>query len=128
MPLNILIVDDSATTRAIIKRTITLSQVQTRSILEACDGQEALNILADHPIDLIFADLNMPRMDGVELTGRIRSNPRIATIPVVIVSSESMENRIAALKAQGIAGYIRKPFTPERLRNVIEELAGAGHA
>jgi two-component system, chemotaxis family, chemotaxis protein CheY len=127
MSLNILIVDDSATTRAIIKRTIMLSQT-VASITEAPDGQAALEILTTQPVDLVFADLNMPRMNGVELTGQMRANPAIATVPVVIVSSESMESRIASLKAQGIAGYIKKPFTPEQIRNVIDELAGASHA
>jgi two-component system chemotaxis response regulator CheY len=122
MAYNILIVDDSATIRAVIKRTIGMAGVSTGKLFEAANGKLALEVLKSNPVDVVFADLNMPEMGGVELTSNIRGNPAWNKLPVVIVSSESMEKRIAILQAQGISGYIHKPFTPEQIRNVIEQV------
>lgn len=128
MAYNILIVDDSATIRAVIKRTIGMAGVQISKLYEAANGKLALDVLKANPIDVVFADLNMPEMGGIELTSNIRSNSAWSKLPVVIVSSESMEKRIAILQAQGISGYIHKPFTPEQIRNVIEQVLKVPHA
>jgi two-component system chemotaxis response regulator CheY len=122
MAYNILIVDDSATIRAVIKRTIGMAGVETKQLFEAANGKLALEVLSKNPIDIVFADLNMPEMGGMELTAAIRASSAWNKMPIVIVSSESMEKRIAVLQAQGINGYIHKPFTPEQIRNVIEQV------
>lgn len=122
MAYNILIVDDSATIRAVIKRTIGMAGVPTKQLFEAANGKLALEVLKNNPIDIVFADLNMPEMGGVELTAQIRASAAWNKMPIVIVSSESMEKRIEALQAQGINGYIHKPFAPEQIRNVIEQV------
>lgn len=124
----ILLVDDSATTRAVIKRTITMAGVAVDNLLEAANGKEALAALEHFKIDIVFADLNMPEMGGVELTERIRANPDWAHVAIIIVSSESMEKKIAMLRQQGIRGYIKKPFTPEQIRDVINEVIGVVNA
>jgi two-component system chemotaxis response regulator CheY len=125
---NILIVDDSATTRAIIKRTVQMTGIPTEQIFEASDGLQALLTLGREKIDLILLDLNMPNMGGLETTKRIRSMPCIATVPVVIVSSESTAGRQNQLAAEGVQAYITKPFTPERIREVLTNVLGVKDA
>lgn len=128
MAYKILLVDDSATTRAMIRRTIKMAQVPTDALFEAADGKQALAVLAANHVDLVFADLNMPEMNGIDLTKSIRNTPATADIPVVIVSSESMEAKIALLRHYGARGYIKKPFTPEQIRAVITDILGVVNA
>lgn len=130
MSYTFLIVDDSATTRAIIKRTLNMSGVPVKQILEAPDGAAALQVIKTTPIDLGFFDINMPNMTGIELTAKLRSDTdaRVKGTPVVIVSSESTASRIEQLRAQGIQGYIKKPFTPEQIREVITTTIGVRNA
>ncbi len=130
MSYTFLIVDDSATTRAIIKRTLAISGVPIKQVLEAPDGAAALTIVQSMPIDLGFFDINMPNMTGIELTAKLRADadPRVKATPVVIVSSESTASRIEQLRAQGIQGYIKKPFTPEQIRDVVTATIGVRNA
>jgi two-component system chemotaxis response regulator CheY len=127
MPYNILIVDDSATTRAMVKRIITLCGFDTADVLEACDGKEGLDVLGARAIDLVLADLHMPNMGGIEMTQRMMGDPKLRNIPVVIVSADPNANRIDQLKQQGVKGYLAKPFTPERFRDVLGQLLGVPH-
>jgi two-component system chemotaxis response regulator CheY len=128
MSFDILIVDDSAVTRALIKRTIKLSGLSVGSIYEADDGETGLEMLAQHHVDLVLADLHMPIMNGVEMTARILANDKTREIPVVVVSAEPDNEQIEQLKHRGIRGYLRKPFTPEGLSHVLTELLGVAHA
>ncbi len=127
MSFNILIVDDSAVTRALIKRTIKLANLPIDSLYEADEGQAALKMLAIHNIDLVLADLHMPKMDGMEMTAHIISNEATREIPVVIISAEPDEEQIEVLKQKGIKGHLRKPFTPEDLSRTLTELLGVIH-
>lgn len=124
MNYDILIVDDSATTRAIIKRSIQMADLPVGSFHEAENGAAALDVVAASHVDLVLADLHMPQMDGVELTRRLLGNPTTKDIPVVIISAEPDQAKLDALKQQGVRGYIRKPFRPEGIRDVITELLG----
>lgn len=126
MAYTILIVDDSATTRAVIKRTIQMAQVPVARFIEAGNGRDALMILRQGGVDLVLLDLNMPEMTGMEVATVAHADPDI-TAPIVIVSSESMASRIAQLKAQGVRDYIKKPFTPEQIRDVVTNVLGAAH-
>jgi two-component system chemotaxis response regulator CheY len=128
MGLRFLIVDDSATTRAIIRRTIRLSGVPADAVLEASNGIEALQMLTGERVDLVLADLHMPGMDGVELMKNMQRDQLLATIPVVIVSADPNISRIKELTRNGVRGHLRKPFTPESLRALIEQTLGAAHA
>jgi two-component system chemotaxis response regulator CheY len=124
MSHKILIVDDSATTRAFIRRSIKVAGFTTDAIHEAADGAAALAILATEPIDLVVADLHMPTMDGVEMTRRILADDVLKNIPVVVVSADPNTERLERLRESGIKGYVRKPFTPEALRNVLAPILG----
>lgn len=124
MSLNILIVDDSETVRSIIVKTLQIAGVPTREVFQAGNGKEALDILRAQWVDLVFSDINMPEMGGVELLEKMQQEDLLKSIPVIIVSTEGSATRIEAMKAQGVRAYIRKPFSPEQLRAVVMDIVG----
>lgn len=128
MSLNILVVDDSATVRAVIKKTLEIAGVPVSKLYQAENGKEALEILSESWIDLVFADINMPVMTGIEMVERMAADGLLKTIPVVVVSTEGSATRIEQLKAKGVSAYIRKPFTPELLRSVVDDIVGVENA
>lgn len=119
---NVLIVDDSKTTRSIIEKALRHSGVDLGDVRFAADGVEALELLEEAWVDIVFADLNMPRMGGVELVERMADFDIVSSIPVVIVSTEGRADRIEHLFSCGVAAYVRKPFSPEELGAVVREL------
>jgi two-component system, chemotaxis family, chemotaxis protein CheY len=127
MSYSILIVDDSATIRGYIKRTLRLARLSADQLHEAADGQQALAVLAAHRIDLILTDLHMPVMDGAEMTRRILADPATARIPVIVVSADPNAQRIEELRELGVRGHLRKPFTPEDIRRVVCGIMGGSH-
>jgi two-component system chemotaxis response regulator CheY len=124
MSLNVLVVDDSAVVRKMIIKTLGMAGLPIGDAIEAANGREGLEALEANWIDMVFADLNMPEMNGEEMIDRIRQNPALAELPVVVISTEGSETRIQRLLEQNVK-FIHKPFTPEQLREVIEELVGA---
>jgi len=123
MPLNILIVDDSAVMRGMILKSLHMSGVPLGEVHQAANGQEGIDCMNDNWIDLIFADLNMPVMDGEEMINRMRETPDKEDIPIIVISTEGSETRIDRLKQKGIS-FIHKPFTPEIIRDTINDLTG----
>lgn len=123
MALNVLIVDDSSVTRRMIGRALEMSGLDLGGVHEAGNGLEALSILDGQWVDLALVDVNMPEMNGEELLSRIRSRPATAQLPVVVVSTEGSETRIARLRAMG-ASFVRKPFQPADLRSTVLQLLG----
>lgn len=124
MSLNILIVDDSVTVRAVIKKTLKLAEIPYNELHEAGNGQEALDILKDAWIDLVFADINMPVMTGIEMVEKMSDDGMLSSVPVIVVSTEGSQTRIEQLKQKGISAYVRKPFTPETIKSVVNEVLG----
>jgi two-component system, chemotaxis family, chemotaxis protein CheY len=127
MQLNVLIVDDSAVMRSMIRRTLSLSGIALGEIYEAGNGAEALDQLSANWVDLALVDINMPVMDGEELLTRVRASEEWRALAVIIVSTESSETRLARLREHA-AQIVRKPFTPELLRNTILQVTGLTHA
>lgn len=127
MAFNVLVVDDSAVMRQMVVRTLKMSGVPLGTILEASNGEEGLFILQDQWVDLLMLDVNMPVMNGEEMLRRIRQNPETESLPVIIVSTEGSETRLAALQDLG-ASIVRKPFAPETLRDVILRVTGVSDA
>lgn len=124
MPYNILIVDDSETVRAVLARTLEMAGVAVSTLHQAANGEEALEVMKNNWIDLVFSDINMPGMGGVEMIERMQESDLLGTVPVVVVSTEGSKTRIDDLLSKGVRAYIRKPFTPEKVKAVVEKLLG----
>lgn len=124
MSANILIVDDSRIMRQMIKRTIQVAGLDVGACYEAGNGIEGFAQLAEHDIDVVILDINMPVMNGVQFLKRVHDDARLCKVPVVIASTEGSETRINELMSYGAAGYVRKPFQPEQLRDVLTPLMG----
>jgi two-component system chemotaxis response regulator CheY len=119
MSLRILIVDDSPIIRSVIEKNIRMADLPVDACIHAGNGQEALSELGGEWVDLVFVDINMPVMNGVELIERMKADSLLKTIPVIVASTEGSQTRIDALNELGIAGYLRKPFTPEQFKETI---------
>ncbi len=124
MGQDILIVDDSAVIRQVVKKTLDMADLDVGEVYEASNGIEALAQLRDHPVAVMLVDINMPTMNGIQLLARIKQNDRLQHIPIVIVSTEGSKERIKELEQAGVLGYLRKPFQPEQLRDVLTPLLG----
>ena len=117
---HILIADDSATSRMIIQRCLQIVGLSDATFYEAGDGIEALDILTRHKeIDLIVTDINMPKMNGLDLLRHLKSDPRLKQIPVIIISTESGQSTVMEAVELGAAGFIRKPFTSDQIRDKL---------
>jgi len=124
MAFNILIVDDSPAMRRVVKRVVDLSGVDVGNYLEAGDGLQALTVLRAEWVDLVLTDINMPEMDGEELLLEVRKDENLKSIPVLVVSTDQTEARIAQMLALGADGYISKPFAPAALSEELHRLLG----
>jgi two-component system chemotaxis response regulator CheY len=122
MAIAVLIVDDSIATRQVIERILRLADSEIGSCHHAGNGNDALKILREQWIDLVFADLHMPGMGGRELLKRIRENDLWARIPVAIVTSEQSDETEVELVEMGANFYQKKPLTPESLKQVFDTL------
>jgi two-component system chemotaxis response regulator CheY len=125
MSYTILVVDDSAIVRTMVKKAVSMAGLDVGQVHEAANGKEALAVLGRTWIDVVFADINMPEMTGTELVRHMKADPALASTPVVIISSEQSQTRIDELKAWGARAYLKKPFRPEQFREVVENLLGA---
>lgn len=128
MAYNVLIVDDSRTMRKIIQKSVALSGFELGDCWEAGNGQEALEMLNAHMVDLILADLNMPVMNGLEMLRELQKDERRRAIPVVLITTEGSEQRLEEAYALGVKGYIQKPFHPETIRDVLTGITEKNHA
>jgi two-component system, chemotaxis family, chemotaxis protein CheY len=118
--MNILIVDDFATMRRIIKGV--LKQLGFSNLIEAEDGEAALKELRKEKVGLIVSDWNMPNMTGLELLKAVRADSSLKSIPFLMVTAEGQkENVIQAVQA-GVSNYIVKPFTPETFNSKLEKI------
>lgn len=120
--LNILIVDDSAVMRRMVRRVVELTDVAIAEVHEAGNGREALEVMRRHAIDALFTDLNMPVMSGTELLRAI--NDRAEPPPVrVVISTDGSDARRREAEALEVTHYLEKPLRPEVMRDVLCELA-----
>jgi two-component system, chemotaxis family, chemotaxis protein CheY len=117
-PNKILVIDDSK----LVHRMFSVILPKTR-LVSALDGQEALARLAEHPdTDLIFLDINMPRMNGLEFLSQVKADATLAQIPVIIISTEGKEeDTLRGLRA-GAAAYVKKPFRNEAILDIVYRL------
>ncbi len=125
MSVTILVTDDSAIVRAVVRKVIGLAGLDVDRVHEAANGEEALQVLRRTRVDLVLADVNMPQMSGVELLQRMRADPELAKVPVVAISSDHTDARVEELRRHGVRAYVTKPFRPEQLRATLLEVLGA---
>jgi len=121
--MRILIVDDSAMMRAMIKRVIKLADVPVDDILEASNGAEGLELLKEHVVHLLLTDINMPVMNGADMLREISLNDRWRNLNRVIISTDGSTVRREEAEELDVRCYLEKPFSPEVLRDVLNELA-----
>ncbi len=121
MSKRIMIVDDSVTVRQVLRLTLTNAGYD---LLEACDGEDALNVIAGQEIDMMITDLNMPKLDGIELIRQVRKCKEYRFLPIVMLTTESADDKKQEGKAAGASGWIVKPFKPEQLLKVVNLIIG----
>jgi two-component system chemotaxis response regulator CheY len=116
---SILAVDDSASMRKMV--SFTLSSAGYR-VTEAVDGQDALEKAQSQSFDLVLTDQNMPRLDGLGLTKKLRETAAFAKTPILILTTESSDQMKQAGRAAGATGWLVKPFDPNRLIEIIQKV------
>jgi two-component system, chemotaxis family, chemotaxis protein CheY len=114
-----LIVDDSSVMRKIVERSLRQAGIDLAQVLEAGNGAEALGILKDGSVDLILCDINMPVMDGLEFVRSLQSVENAKGVPVVMITTEGSESYVVQALSSGARGYIRKPFTPDQVKEHV---------
>ena len=114
-------VDDSASVRQMVAYTL---RDAGYDVVEACDGVDALTKVNSAAFCLIITDLNMPRMDGITLIKELRANPKIKFTPILMLTTESQNERKMEGKTAGATGWIVKPFKPEQLVAVVKKVTG----
>ncbi len=117
--LSILAVDDSASMRKMVSFTLTGAGFH---VVEAVDGQDAFEKAQSHSIDLVLTDQNMPRLDGLGLTRKLRDHPKFKATPILILTTESSDQMKQAGRSAGATGWLVKPFDPARLIEVIQKV------
>lgn len=118
--MKLMLVDDSTTIRR-IQRNV-LEKIGIKDIVEASDGQDALNKLSESPVDLILLDWNMPKMDGFTFLKTIRGMDKFKSVKVIMCTSESEKTKIVDAIKAGANSYVVKPFTPEILEEKLREI------
>ena len=116
---SILAVDDSPSMRKMVAFTLSGAGYH---VVEAVDGQDAYEKAQANNIDLVLADQNMPRLDGIGLTRLLRDHPKFKTTPILILTTESSDQMKQAGKSAGATGWLVKPFDPNRLIDVIKKV------
>ncbi|MCF6267155.1 MAG: response regulator [Desulfuromusa sp.] len=122
MGKTVLIVDDSNTMRKIVSRSLRQAGIDFEQILEAGDGQEALDVLAANKVDVVLSDINMPNMTGLEFLKAKSEDDAIKDIPVIMISTETGSDIIDEAKSYGAKGAIKKPFTPDLINETLGPL------
>jgi two-component system chemotaxis response regulator CheY len=120
-----LIVDDSTVMRKIVERSLRQAGLNPLVVYEAGSGIEGLDVLRSKQVDLILSDINMPSMDGLEFLRQIRAQNLAPNVPVVMITTESSEEHVKQAILAGARGYIRKPFTPEQVKERVLSLLNA---
>ena len=125
MSIRALIVDDSSVMRKIVERCLRQAGMDLGQVHEASNGAEALALVNENPIDLILSDINMPVMDGLEFIRHLKEIEGSKNIPIVMITTEGGEKSVLEALSLGAKGYIRKPFTPDQVKDhVIPVLGG----
>lgn len=115
-----LVVDDFSTMRRMVRSVLT--ELGYTDVVEADDGSSALPILRQGGIDFLVTDVNMPGMAGLDLLRAVRADPKLAKLPVLLVTAEAKREQIVEAARAGVNGYVVKPFTAQTLKDKIEKI------
>ncbi|MFH2060607.1 MAG: response regulator [Pseudomonadota bacterium] len=118
--IKVLIVDDFATMRRILKNI--LKQLGFKNLVEADDGTTAWEILEGQKIDLIISDWNMPKMTGLELLKKVRASDNYKTTPFLMVTAEAQKQNVIEAVQAGVSNYVVKPFTAEAISDKLVKI------
>ncbi|MEQ8329997.1 MAG: response regulator [Longimicrobiales bacterium] len=121
--MKFLVVDDSATMRRIVVNS--LKRIGYEEFVEAGDGGEALDVL-DASVDFVITDWNMPHMGGLDFVRAVRAQAATKTLPILMVTTRSVREDIVQAAQAGVNNYVVKPFTPQVLKEKIDQVLGAG--
>lgn len=124
MSLNILIADDSATSRSYVQKNLELADIHPVKFFQVKNGKEAFELMKIQKIELLFLDINMPEMTGIELVEQLKKAGILEKTKIIIISSEGSQKKIDQLKSLGVFEFIRKPFTPELFSDLVGRLFG----
>ena len=122
---SILAVDDSQSMRQIVSFTLKAAGYE---VVAAVDGEDAYEKACRRPFQLVLTDQNMPRLDGIGLTRRLRGHPDFANTPILILTTESSDQMKQAGRAAGADGWLVKPFDPNRLAEVVQKVLDRARA
>lgn len=120
--IRIMVVDDMSTSRGLIVQA--LEWMGIKHIAQSADGQGALGAMARSPVHLVLSDFNMPGMDGLGLLQSLRSNPATQKLGFILVTGRADANLVAQGQKLGMNNMIKKPFTPQALKDCIERVVG----
>jgi two-component system chemotaxis response regulator CheY len=119
MTRTIMTVDDSTSMRQMVKATLRSAGY---GVVEAADGQEALEYARLNSVDLVISDVNMPRLDGITLVQELRALPNYRLVPLLLLTTESSQEKKMEGKRAGATGWIVKPFNPAQLLATLQKL------
>ena len=117
--MRVLTIDDSRTILAMLRHTLTAAGYE---VVAAEDGQQGLDKLENEDFDVVITDVNMPVMDGIEFIRRVRASGRYQSLPILILTTETSQEKRDLGKEAGGTGWIVKPFDPAKLINVIQKV------
>ena len=121
MPKTILTIDDSRTMRDMLKMALGGAGF---TVVQAVDGEDGLNALAQQPVDLIITDINMPKLDGFGVIRAVRNDPQYNSTPILVLSTEGEQESKDIAKDAGATGWIVKPFDPDGLVSIVNKVCG----
>jgi len=124
MTFSILIVDDSLPMRGVLKKPLRAAGYGASEFLEADNGESALEVLAAEHVDIVISDFNMPVMNGLDMLKAMQATQGMGNIPVIVISTEGSIEKVTQIIDQGADGYVKKPFSPEQIRDLLIELLG----
>lgn len=116
MSKKVMIVDDSKVVRKVL---INILKEASYEVISAKDGEEALSLFPGNKVDMLVTDLNMPKLNGVDLIKKVRSIPGCRFMPIIMLTTESQTEKKQEGKNAGASGWITKPFRPEQLLSVV---------
>ncbi len=119
-----LIVDDSSVMRKIVERSLRQAGIELEQVFEASNGAEGMGVLREHAVDLVLCDINMPVMDGLEFVRQVATIENAKGVPIIMITTEGSETHVVEALSCGARGYIRKPFTPDQVKEQVLPVLG----